>query len=75
MSGWFANIPIALADMIGAAKFQHELMAHLVHFYKSKCATQKELIERLRKEVETLKVLSLAQIAHFLIRNSPRRIS
>jgi hypothetical protein len=56
MNMWFSDIPDTLSDLLGAARFQHETLVHLVTFYKGKCATQKELIERLRREVEMLKV-------------------
>jgi hypothetical protein len=56
MSKWFQPLPDDLGDLVGASKFQHETMANLVRFYKGKCLGQKELIERLRREVDTLKV-------------------
>jgi len=56
MSRWFQPLPDALSDLVGASKFQYEIMANLVKFYKDKCLGQKELIGRLRREVETLKV-------------------
>jgi hypothetical protein len=56
MSKWFQPLPDDLSDLVGASKFQHETMARLVRFYKGKCSGQKELIERLRREVDTLKV-------------------
>lgn len=56
MNMWFSDIPDSLSDLLGAAKFQHEALVHLVTFYKGKCAAQKELIERLRREMEMLKV-------------------
>jgi hypothetical protein len=56
MNKWFQPLPDALGDLVGASKFQHETMASLVRFYKGKCLGQKELIERLRREVGTLKV-------------------
>jgi hypothetical protein len=56
MSKWFQPLPDDLSDLVGASKFQHETMARLIRFYKGKCSGQKELIERLRREVDTLKV-------------------
>jgi hypothetical protein len=56
MNMWFSDIPDSLSDLLGAAKFQHETLVHFVTFYKAKCATQRELIDRLRREVEMLKV-------------------
>ncbi|PVG00294.1 hypothetical protein CPB86DRAFT_237752 [Serendipita vermifera] len=55
MGRWFQNMPTALEDMIGSVKFQHETMANLIRFYKSKCLSQKELIDRLRRELDSLK--------------------
>ncbi|KAG8822530.1 hypothetical protein FRC17_009552 [Serendipita sp. 399] len=51
----FQNVPVALFDILGAAKFQHQTMANLINFYKNKCANQRQLIDRLRREVEFLK--------------------
>jgi hypothetical protein len=56
MGRWFQNLPLALEDMIGTVKFQHETMSNLLRFYKSKCLNQKELIERLRRELDAIKV-------------------
>lgn len=56
MKQWFANIPQTLEDIVGATKFQHEIMANLIRFYKGKYTSQKELIVRLRKELDMIKV-------------------
>jgi hypothetical protein len=67
MSKWFQPLPDDLSDLVGASKFQHETMARLVRFYKGKCLGQKELIERLRREVDTLKVSWHSQFPLFLL--------
>ena len=56
MSKWFHSLPDAIHGLELASKVQYETMARLIRSYKTKCASQKELIERLRKEVDTLKV-------------------
>lgn len=53
--------------MIGAAKFQHETMSNLIHFYKRKCMGLKELIERLRMEVENLQRMNSNLSASLMI--------
>jgi hypothetical protein len=44
--------------MVGATKFQYETMSNLIHFYKKKCMGLKELVEKLRREVEKLQMIN-----------------
>lgn len=53
MGDWFKSVPTALADLIGAARFQQESMVSLVRFYKKKYQQQRALLERMKVELES----------------------
>ncbi|VDC06604.1 unnamed protein product [Peniophora sp. CBMAI 1063] len=50
MADWFRAMPYALDSMAQTAKFQWEMLATLVRFYKAKCIQQRGLIDRMKAE-------------------------
>ncbi|KZV72876.1 hypothetical protein PENSPDRAFT_733210, partial [Peniophora sp. CONT] len=55
MADWFRSIPYALDSMANTAKFQFEMLATLVRYYKGKCLQQRTLLDRMRAEFNEVK--------------------
>ncbi|KAG2020085.1 hypothetical protein CC2G_005461 [Coprinopsis cinerea AmutBmut pab1-1] len=58
MSNWFSSIPAALDTIAFAAKFQQEMMAHQLRYYKSRYTQYRGYIEKLKRELNEAKKLN-----------------
>ncbi|KAI0320739.1 hypothetical protein OF83DRAFT_1052597 [Amylostereum chailletii] len=60
LSDWFLSLPHVLDTIANSVKFQQEMLASLVIFYKNKSAHQRGVIERVKGEIGELKTLRKA---------------
>ncbi|KAG8966250.1 hypothetical protein FRC03_012261 [Tulasnella sp. 419] len=60
INSWFQPVPQALEGITATVRFQQEMLAKQVRFYRDKCLKQKEVLDRVRVELTKYKELKIA---------------